>query len=303
MVDKLDQNAGLYTLADRDEPEQDILHRGSILATAQSEVQIPGKHTGTKHKMCRQQFCVDRRLHQLLQLRVIGLDFNTVADLIEDGFVLREILGVLTRMQLLAQTLELFRTECKAFVFLDMFKQTQKFTALCSCKAAETRCLGKAHILPAHSSGKAQHIGSALEIQEAFLGFPVGTMDDIGYIQCKVLLTRNILILHQRHYLIQKLLATVREKHLYGILLIRRKRGFARYALNKIPVDFILGASWNLLGCGKVVSIKTLAESGRVRVGGPCPTAQIVEVVDDIQLHKARFHRIVREIRPDGRSL
>ena len=128
-------------------------------------------------------------------------------------------------------------------------------------------------------------------------------MDDIGYIQCKVLLTRNILILHQGHYLIQKLLATVREKHLYGILLIRRKRGFARYALNKIPVDFILGASRNLLGCGKVVSIKTLAESGRVRVGCPCPTAQIVEVVDDIQLHKARFHRIVREIRPDGRSL
>lgn len=34
MVDKLDQNAGLYALADRDEPEQDILHRGSILATA-----------------------------------------------------------------------------------------------------------------------------------------------------------------------------------------------------------------------------------------------------------------------------
>ena len=109
-------------------------------------------------------------------------------------------------------------------------------------------------------------------------------MDNIGYIQCKVLLTRNILILHQGHYLIQKLLATVREKHLYGILLIRRKRGFARYALNKIPVDFILCASRNLLGCGKVVSIKTLAESGRVRVGGPCPTTQIVEVVDDIQL-------------------
>ena len=164
MVDKLDQNAGLYTLADRDEPEQDIFHRGSILATAQSEVQIPGKHTGTKHKMCRQQFCVHRRLHQFLQLRVIGLDFYTVADLIEDGFVLREILGVLTRMQLLAQTLELFRTECKPFILLDMFKQTQKFTALCSCKAAETRCLGKAYILPAHGSGKTQHIGSTLEI-------------------------------------------------------------------------------------------------------------------------------------------
>ena len=67
MVDKLDQNAGLYTLADRDEPEQDIFHRGSVLTTAQSEVQIPGKHTGTKHKMRRQQFRVDRRLHQFLQ--------------------------------------------------------------------------------------------------------------------------------------------------------------------------------------------------------------------------------------------
>ena len=164
MVDKLDQNAGFYTLTDRDEPEQDILHRGRILATTQSEVQIPGKHTRTKHKMRCQQFRIDRGLHQFLQLRVIGLDFNTVADLIEDGFVLREILGVLTRMQLLAQTLELFRTECKAFVFLDMFKQTQKFTALCSCKAAETRCFGKAHIRPAHSSGKTQHIGSTLEI-------------------------------------------------------------------------------------------------------------------------------------------
>ena len=67
-------------------------------------------------------------------------------------------------MQLLAQTLELFRTECKPFILLDMLKQTQQFTALCSCKAAETRCLGKAYILPAHGSGKTQHIGSTLEI-------------------------------------------------------------------------------------------------------------------------------------------
>ena len=71
-----------------------------------------------------QQFRIDRGLHQFLQLRVIGLDFNTVAHLIEDGFVFREKLGVLTRMQLFAQTLELFRAECKAFILLDMFKQS-----------------------------------------------------------------------------------------------------------------------------------------------------------------------------------
>ena len=303
MVDKLHKNTRRNILADRDETEENIFHLVLIRAVAQGKVQIAGKHTGTQHKMRSQHIHIDRLLQEFLQLGVVGFDMNAVANFIEDSLVLREILGILTRMQFLAKALELFGTQSKSFVLLHMLQQIQQFTTLRALEAAETRRLYKAHILPAHSGSKTQYICRTVEVKEALLTAPIGTVDDKGSIQRKVLLASDMLILHHVHKMIEEIFPAVRQQGDDSVLLIGRQRAVACDALDNIAVDFFLVTSRNLLGSGQMFTVKCFAELRRVEIRLPLTECQVVKQVDNIQVDKVCFHRIVWEIRPDGRSL
>ena len=303
MVNELDKHTGLDALAYRDETEKHILLLAFIGTVANCKVQIAGKHAGAQHEVRGEQVHVDRLFQEFLQLGVVGLDTDAVADLVEDSLVLREPLGILARMQLLAQALELLRTQREALILLHMFQEVQQFTALGTLKAAETRRFGETHILVTHRSSQAQHIRGALEIKEARLTTPVGTADKESCVQRQVFLARNVLILHHRCQMVKEFIPAPRQKVLDSLLLVTGHGAVVREALCHIAVDFIGIASRNLLRNRQGVSIQFFTELGRVEIRLPLAEGQVVEQVDNIQVNEVSFNRVIREVGPDGRSL
>lgn len=81
MVDELNQHTRFDALAHRDKSEQNIFHLLFIGAVAQRKVQVSGKHTGPHHQVSGKQFSIDRFLHKFLELGVVCLNLNAIANL------------------------------------------------------------------------------------------------------------------------------------------------------------------------------------------------------------------------------
>ena len=205
-------------------------------------------------------------------------------------------------MQAFAQSLELFGMQCKALVLISVFQKFQQLTTFTALKVPEFRGFRKTHILVAHCCGQAQHIGRALEIPEACLFPPFGTRDNARHIQSKIFLAWNMLGFHAVHQFGRKIHVVHQSIENAGRL-VRRQRRMPGNALYGIAVDFLLITRRNLFHSRKMAAVQCRAKFYRVKVWLPFAASQIIEEVDNIQVHKVGFHRIVREIRPDGRSL
>ena len=302
MVDELDQDTRFNTLAYRDESEQNIFHLLFIGAVAQRKVQVSGKHTGPHHQVSGKQFSIDRFLHKFLELGIVGFNLDTIANLRKNLIIFLEDIRVITRMQAFAQSLELFGMQCKALVLISVFQKFQQLTTFTALKVPEFRGFRKTHILVAHCCGQAQHIGRALEIPEACLFPPFGTRDNARHIQSKIFLAWNMLGFHAVHQLRCEINIMHQSIENAGRL-VRRQRRMPGNALYGIAVDFLLITRRNLFHSRKMAAVQCRAKFCRVKVWLPFAASQIIEEVDNIQVHKVGFHRIVREIRPDGRSL
>ena len=301
MVDELNQYTWFNTLAYRDETEQDTFHLLLVGAVAQRKVQISGEHTGAHRQMSGEQVHINRLLHEFLQLGIVCFNLDAITNFRENLIIFLEDIRVITRMQAFAQALKFFGMQSKALVLISVFQKFQQLTAFTALKAPEFRGVRETHILVAHCCGQAQHIGRALEIPEACLFPPFGTRDNARYIQSKIFLAWNMLGFHAVHQFRREIYVMHQSIEDAGCL-VRRQRRMSGNALNSIPIDFFLITCRNLLHGRKTAAVQCRAEFCRVKVRLPFAAGQVIEEVDNIQVHKVCFHCIVREIRPDGRS-
>ena len=302
MVDELNQHTRFDALAHRDKSEQNIFHLLFIGAVAQRKVQISGKHTGPHHQVSGKQFSIDRFLHKFLELGVVCLNLNAIANLRKNLIIFLEDIRVITRMQAFAQSLELFGMQCKALVLISVFQKFQQLTTFTALKVPEFRGFRETHILVTHRGSQAQYIGGALEVLKACLFPPFGAGDNAGHIQTKIFLARDMLVFHTVHQFGRKI-HVVHQRIENAGCLIRRQRRMPGNALYGIAVDFLLITRRNLFHSRKMAAVQCGTEFDWVEIRLPFAAGQIIEEIDNIQVHKVGFHCIVRKIRPDGRSL